>query len=365
MSPVCRALVLLCLTGCAPDTSVVFHDEHDPSSLSEWGVLALREGRLQVSTEAQVYELNTPLFSDYAHKLRTVWMPPDRSAAYTESGVFDLPVGTVLTKTFYYPRAAAGEVRLEPFVAGSERVTALSLEAVQLIETRVLVRRTGGWQALSYVWNEAQTEARRVRTGEVFDLAYRDGAVVRRFNYAVPDENQCASCHATDAKSRALQPLGLAARHLQHPSDSAPSSLAELVTRGFIRNAPATPAIFSARLDSDEPIEARARAYLDINCGHCHHPSGPADTSGLALDATALWGPALGVCKSPIAAGRGTGNRRFGIVPGNADASILLHRVESRETDVMMPELGRSLSHAEGVAVLRAWIEGMTPKGCA
>ena len=121
----------------------------------------------------------------------------------------------------------------------------------------------------------------------------------------------------------------------------------------------------SARLDSDEPIEARARTYLDINCGHCHHPRGPADTSGLALDATALWGPSLGICKSPIAAGRGTGGRQFGIVPGNADASILLHRVESSEAAVMMPELGRSLSHAEGVAVLRAWIEAMTPKGCA
>ena len=29
----------------------------------------------------------------------------------------------------------------------------------------------------------------------------------------------------------------------------------------------------------------RARAYLDINCAHCHNPDGPGNTSGLNLSA--------------------------------------------------------------------------------
>ena len=34
-----------------------------------------------------------------------------------------------------------------------------------------------------------------------------------------------------------------------------------------------------------------------------------------------------GICKSPVASGRGTGNRLYDIVPGDPDASILEFRV--------------------------------------
>ena len=60
----------------------------------------------------------------------------------------------------------------------------------------------------------------------------------------------------------------------------------------------------------------RARAYLDINCGHCHSPTGPANTSGLWLDAAVSDRLKLGFCKQPVAAGKGTGNRLFDIAPG-------------------------------------------------
>ena len=45
------------------------------------------------------YDLVTPLFSDYAHKLRTVWMPAGQSAKYSADQAFEFPVGTILTKT--------------------------------------------------------------------------------------------------------------------------------------------------------------------------------------------------------------------------------------------------------------------------
>ena len=70
-------------------------------------------------------------------------------------------------------------------------------------------------------------------------------------------------------------------------------------------------------------------------------------------------GPALGLCKLPIAAGSGTGGRPFDIVPGQPDQSILLHRMETTKPSAMMPELGRSLSHEEGVALVREWISAM------
>src|SRR5688500_3254236 len=49
------------------------------------------------------YSLNTPLFSNYAEKLRFVVLPANAKVSYNDSVVFDFPVGTILIKNFYYP----------------------------------------------------------------------------------------------------------------------------------------------------------------------------------------------------------------------------------------------------------------------
>jgi hypothetical protein len=109
--------------------------------------------------------------------------------------------------------------------------------------------------------------------------------------------------------------------------------------------------------DATAKVEDRARAYLDINCGHCHNTKGPADTSGLWLDASTREPRRLGLCKPPVAAGQGTGDHLFDIVPGQPDASILVYRMSSLEPGAMMPELGRGTVHEEGVALVRDWIK--------
>ena len=103
-------------------------------------------------------------------------------------------------------------------------------------------------------------------------------------------------------------------------------------------------------------LNDRARSWLDINCAHCHHPDGPAATSGLNLSVHEKNPTAWGVRKTPVAAGRGSGNRRYDILPGHPDQSILLYRLESTDPGVMMPEVARKVTHREGVALIRAWI---------
>jgi hypothetical protein len=103
----------------------------------------------------------------------------------------------------------------------------------------------------------------------------------------------------------------------------------------------------------------RARAYLDVNCSHCHSPTGPANTTALDLRSANADLRRLGECKPPVAAGRGTGDRLFDIVPGKPDESILLYRMTSSEPGVMMPEMGRNTTHQEGVELIRAWIASM------
>jgi hypothetical protein len=58
-------------------------------------------------------------------------------------------------------------------------------------------------------------------------------------------------------------------------------------------------------------------------------------------------------------AGTGTGNRLVGIHPGEPDDSIFVFRMETSDPGAMMPELGRALTHEEGVDLISDWIESL------
>ena len=46
--------------------------------------------------------------------------------------------------------------------------------------------------------------------------------------------------------------------------------------------------------------------YLDVNCGHCHSPTGNANSTGLYLNLETR-DLNLGIYKKPVATGRGSG----------------------------------------------------------
>ena len=357
----------LVLAACGAERSTpTFHAEGRPSLLSEWEMLSTTNGQLTLSEGVEPFELITPLFTDHAGKLRTIWMPEGVSATYSDDDVFDFPVGTVITKTFYYPVDDVGNVlRGDAGLQVSDTPETLDLDRVRLIETRLLIRREAGWVALPYVWNEDERDARLMRAGysETLTLAEADGSF-REINYLVPNVNQCAGCHATNNTTRELSPIGPAARHLNRDftyAHGVQNQLVHFIATGYLTNVPEIDLVPRAAVWSnpDIPLAARTRSYLDINCAHCHNPVGAADTSGLHLNFDAPDGPNTGVCKPPIAAGPGSGGHRFDIVPGDPDASIFIYRLDSRQGDIMMPELGRSLIHEEGVDLIRSWIAEM------
>ena len=144
----------------------IFHAEENPDVLSAWGQLELVDGSLALGSDVTAYTLQSKLFSDNAQKLRTVWLPEGADpAAYDPTEVFAFPVGTVITKTFYYPVDADGAVL--KVAEWNDAATPIDLSSVRLIETRILVHRADGWDALPYVWNEEQTEASLARTGDL------------------------------------------------------------------------------------------------------------------------------------------------------------------------------------------------------
>jgi uncharacterized repeat protein (TIGR03806 family) len=369
-----KAVALVGLvSGCAraPEPPVHFFAEGRPAHLSDWHVVFRDSRTLRLNQAVVPYDLNSPLFSDYAHKLRTVWMPQGTPARYESAASFDFPVGTILSKTFYYPRAASGDVKVLRTYDQSQDFSGegLDLSKVRLVETRLLVHREHGWEALPYVWNAAQTEAELARTGDEVPLELvAQGEPNEPFTYVVPNENQCAGCHVTDVNVKTLGPLGLKARHLNrdYPYASGPENeLTHLVKVGYLTGVPAlaeVPRNANWR-DTTQTLDARARAYLDVNCVHCHSATGPANTTGLTFDPSVATDRHLGVCKPPVAAGRGTGDHMIDIIPGHPDDSILPFRMASTEPGVMMPEQGRGTVHREGLALIRDWIAAM-PGAC-
>ena len=120
------------------------------------------------------YELVTTLFSDYSYKSRFVYVPDGKKGIYQEDWVFDFPVGSALIKTFYYP---IDERNIE---LGSK-----------LLETRVLLHKETGWEAVSYAWNEEQTEAFIKIAGKTINTSWVNHAGIKReVRYRVPNKNQ-------------------------------------------------------------------------------------------------------------------------------------------------------------------------------
>jgi uncharacterized repeat protein (TIGR03806 family) len=357
----------------APQPVPHFAADGLPGKLSDWGMLAVSGTALKIGQGVVPYDLATPLFTDYAGKLRLVYVPKGQHASYDAVRTFDFPVGTIIAKTFYYPLPESGEdghVLRAVGAALQSGATGLDLTHVRLIETRILARRDSGWVALPYVWNDEQTDAVLMRTGKVVRLTLDgvDGAS-EPVAYAVPNVNQCASCHTTDNASRQLSPIGPKARHLNRIFDyaeGAENQLAHWQRIGILAGAPA-PSLAPRNvsyLDTSAPLAERARAYLDINCSHCHSATGLARTTGLQLDANVVDIRRLGACKPPVAAGQGTGNRIFDVIPGKPDQSIMVYRIGATEPGIRMPEAGRSVVHAEGLDLIRQWIASL-PGNCS
>ncbi|MEM7458955.1 MAG: SO2930 family diheme c-type cytochrome [Pseudomonadota bacterium] len=322
-------LICACAKPVQPDIDVILADAPAPT-LADYGLFTDASGRTPASGVVK-YDLINPLFSDHADKHRFVFVPQGASATYREDDVFEFPVGSVLVKTFAY-----GD---------------------QYLETRLLVHKADGWHAMPYVWNEDQTEASYALIGKRIEIAPGLAAPdAPGFTYAVPNKNQCKTCHQN---GDAVHPIGPKARNLNHPGPHGVNQIQDWVARGLVSQVPDTVPVMARAFDAAVPLEAQARAYLDINCAHCHKATGSASNSGLWLDWQIEDAVTWGVGKHPTAAGRGAGQALVVIQPGDPAASILSFRMASDEPGVAMPELGRALVHEEGVALIEAWITQM------
>lgn len=327
----------------------------DPwQTLGEWHLFADVEAQ-KPADRVVPYDVISVLFADGAGKNRFVWIPDGETIGYSDTERWDLPVGSILVKTFWFPNDAR-----DP---SSGR---------RLIETRLLLHDPDGWGGITYVYDDSQKEATLLKTGETVPIQWTDdGGTLIDDQYNVPNVFDCETCHGVKPNTH---PLGPRTRQLDLDhlyGKTSENQIDHLARLGWFDQTPSATRVHLTDPYGDGPIIERARSYFDANCAHCHN-----DAPGLQAQPTGLWlnyentDPATGdpthwgVCKFPTSAGSGSGTLSYDVVPGNPDQSIMIFRVSSIDPRVKMPPLPTRRSDAAGVAVLRDWIASMPAQSC-
>ena len=316
--------------------------------LSEYGFFKGKLNDLEPSDKVLIYQPASSLFTDYAFKSRFIWMPEGASANITEDkeGTMEFQDRTIIIKNFYYPidfRSPEG--------------------AKRILETRLLIKKEGVWEAYPYIWKDDQSDAEYKVVGGEKKVSWIDSQGESQvINYIIPNKNQCKNCHNVN---EVMAPIGVKAKHLNHELDFGPETINQLIQwekAGYLSGLKHPVSDYPAMVnynDAGQDLNLRALAYLDINCGHCHRAEGPASTSGLFLTYEEKDPLKLGINKTPVAAGFGAGSLKYDVVPGKADQSILTYRMESTQVGAAMPEIGRITPHIEGLEIIKAWINSM------
>ena len=291
------------------------------------------------------YKPTSELFTDYAEKKRFVWMPNGLKATYQgDAKTLNLPVGAAIIKMFYYNNVAPNNT-------------------TRIIETRIMIRKDSGWIFAEYVWNTEQTEAYLQNQGSQTSITWTDeGNTLRTINYKIPSAvTDCKRCHGLNNGERF--PIGIKPQNLNSNftfTEGSKNQLSKWIEYGYLENnLPATIVSVVDYKDTSQPLLLRVRSYFDINCAHCHVDGAEADVFDLRFDFDKTADPAnmgVGVAAQHFLLGY---NGRI-VQPGNIGQSILYYRVQT-ETDnfYMMPPLGRTTKHDQGVQLIQDWINSL------
>jgi uncharacterized repeat protein (TIGR03806 family) len=294
------------------------------------------------------YQLNSQLFTDHARKYRYVFMPPNTQATFVDAEVLEFPVGSVFVKVFALPEDTGKPEE-------------------NIIEVRLMIHRPSGWVGLPYVWDKQEQEGYLDFNGETVPFTMLHKGVVYEDYYTVPTYGSCRNCHQYNG---AMTLIGPKARLLNKQIVVEGESVNQLVywqVKGLLAEGGLPSNILEVEFapdwrDETKNLTDRAKAYLDINCAHCHRPEGSASLSGLKVEfGRKNIDHDHGVCNSAHG-WRGGG---FDIWPGDSGNSSMPLRMTLSGAPDRMPPLGRSLIDEDAVELIRQWIDAMPYKECA
>jgi uncharacterized repeat protein (TIGR03806 family) len=236
-------------------------------------------------------------------------------------------------------------------------------DSLRRLETQILHYDVDTWKAYSYVWNEDQTDATLADAdGTHLQLTIADPQSpqgTRSQTWRVAARTQCLLCHTTrggsvygfnvpqlnrdrnygavcDNQLRTLEHIGLFANPLPEQRPKLPDPF-----------------------DESADIHDRARAYLHINCAHCHRRGGGGTAAfdlqfDLALEKTNLIGTrptqgTFGIHRAQV------------VAPGDPYRSVLYYRMMKLGRG-RMPYFGSQLIDDRGARLLHDWIAQLPPE---
>lgn len=332
-------------------------NEHEfQQTLSDYKLFEGQMADLSPSAEVEVFNLTTELFTDYASKQRLIKLPKNEIIAVNSDGSFNYPNNTLIAKTFYYPRTTNNRTQsnnstqarpksaaiLGPgFLSffGTQELNIETLPDKHILETRILLKIDGTWNVAVYEWNREQTEAYLITEGTKRNVKWIDkNNEVRTTRYRIPSLAECTTCHQSSKK---VLPIGPKLSNMDHDikvNDKFINQLDYLEASGVISSFNRDNIQYFPDWNNTEyPLELRARAYLDVNCAHCHNPTGIADhTSLYFLFGTSLSGTGITTKKNQIQ-----------------------RRIQSRWRGEKMPMIGTTVIHDEGVKLIKEYLDSL------
>ena len=290
------------------------------------------------------YEVNQPFWSDHAIKRRWFALPPgDGLVRFDPEKPWTAPPGTAWVKHFDFPVSDVVPTRL------------------RRLETRVLVKTTNSVYGVTYRWNDDETEAVLVpESGAEEDIVIETVHGTRKQRWRYPGWTECRTCH-TDAGGMALS---FNTAQLNREGGGGTHQLTLLEALGCFEGQPMIrPDVLRShpRLDDDSvSLEHRVRSYFEVNCGGCHQPGSGNRSPWNALSQVPL--EKAGILSTPAVHPSGTLYEVLAtniVEPGSPSASVLFRRV-AEAGPLHMPPLGTFVLNTHAVAMLGAWIQGLT-----
>jgi uncharacterized repeat protein (TIGR03806 family) len=314
-----------------------------PALLSQTGAFSAVRKRLSPAETLLPYDLVLAFWSDGAVKSRYVAIPEGGKVAFSPTGDWKFPPGTVFVKTFELPTDAT-----QP-------------QLKRRLETRLLViDRNGGVYGVSYKWRDDLSDADLVAAeGLHEDVTIRDAKGTHVQSWYYPSRTDCLVCHNGHTTGTLGPKARQMNRDLRYPDGVTENQLRRWNRLGLFDTALSESDIASlptlARSDdTTRSVEDRARSYLDANCGHCHRPGGTVANFDARYETPLAQ---QNLVDGPVLIDQNIDRARV-ISPHDPWRSVALMRVDTNG-EIRMPPLARNTIDTQGAALIRRWVESL------
>ena len=341
-----------------------------PQQLSETGLFASVEEH-QLAPGVIPFSINAPQWADHATGQYFLALPGTSSI-----GLHDNPeavTGSMFLRSMDFPKDAVLAKTLSLELTRSDASTS------RRIETQILHFNGYDWKGYSYRWNDQQTDATLVDAqGETVSIAVIDVGSPggkRQHQWRFTSRMECIRCHnpwaeyalafnipqlnrdhnylmtstgdTIDNQIRALRHAGVFTDILPENDTENPYTVASMPSSAEELPRLADP------LDESTDLDQRARAYLHVNCAHCHRfNGGGAARIYLPFDVPLSRTEALGT--RPTQGTFGIHDARI-LATGDPYRSVLYYRM-AKSGPGHMPRIGAHLIDKQGLTLVQDWI---------